>query len=86
MPAGLFSLADILDQNGFKVRILHLGLMQSHDNDFDPAAYLTRHRPPVVGLSLHWFYSAAAIDMHKSACADAKNLSFSTRISLSAIC
>lgn len=61
MPAGLFSLAHGLDRRGLSVRILHLGLISSPERPFDLPAYLKRHRPALVGLSLHWFYSTSEV-------------------------
>lgn len=56
MPAGLFSLADTLDQAGIRTRILHVGLRRQADPQFSLADYVRECGARLVGFTLHWFY------------------------------
>lgn len=58
IPGGLLSIADCLNKNGFKTKILHLGIEWIKDKKFRLEDYLDRTRPDVVGLSLHWHHQS----------------------------
>lgn len=65
MPMGLFAIADFINQNGYKVQILHLGIEKINKPRFSLKEYLSEIKPKIVGLSLHW--SLQSFDAIKAA-------------------
>ena len=53
---GLFSIADNLDNNGFRTQILHLGIERTLNQDFDEVNYCISTGARVIGLSCYWFF------------------------------
>ncbi|MCF7907326.1 MAG: radical SAM protein [Candidatus Omnitrophica bacterium] len=51
---GVFALADILQRNGYRTEIIHLGIEEYLDNSFSLARYLRVKKPLLVGVTLHW--------------------------------
>jgi radical SAM superfamily enzyme YgiQ (UPF0313 family) len=53
---GLIGMADHLQQNGYSVQVVNLGVEQNLDPGFDVAAYVESTGASVVGLSAQWFF------------------------------
>jgi radical SAM superfamily enzyme YgiQ (UPF0313 family) len=51
---GLMSIADWVNRNGYKSRIIHLGIEWIKDTNFSLHKYLLEKRPQVIAISLHW--------------------------------
>jgi len=67
IPVGLLGVADQLDKNGFKTRIVHLGIEREKRGKIDLARILEDYKPKVVALDLHWhFQSYDAIQVAES--------------------
>ncbi|HAJ56639.1 MAG TPA: hypothetical protein DCL35_02590 [Candidatus Omnitrophica bacterium] len=60
-PAGLISMADLLTRQGIDARILHHAVEKAADPGFSLKAYISRYRPAIVCLDLHWHQQAAAV-------------------------
>jgi hypothetical protein len=58
MPLGLLGIADHLNRNGFKCRVLHQGIEWMNRKSWKLEDSLNSAPPPVIGLSLHWHYQA----------------------------
>jgi len=66
MPMGLFGMADLLDREGFHVKIINYPLEIHLDPDFSIIKYLAKLNPKVVGVDLHWvLHSAGSVDILK---------------------
>jgi radical SAM superfamily enzyme YgiQ (UPF0313 family) len=55
MPLGILALADFLDRQGYSTSILHTGIEQMHDRNFQIEDFFRKCTPSVVGIDLHWF-------------------------------
>jgi B12-binding domain/radical SAM domain protein len=55
---GLFSIADYLDRNGFRVAIDNIGARVVADKSFELAKYIDTINARVCGISLHWLAHA----------------------------
>jgi len=53
-PIGFAVLADYLEKNGFKVKIVNLALRMLLNVNFDPESYLRQIDTLAFGLDLHW--------------------------------
>ena len=53
-PIGFTTLAEYLERDGFRVRIVNLAVLMMKDRDFDAEAYLAQMRPKAFGIDLHW--------------------------------
>ncbi len=58
MPLGLLGIADCLDRNGIKCRVLHQGVERMNDSSWRIEKDLKSVDPSVVALSMHWHYQA----------------------------
>lgn len=58
MPMGTFMLADILDKEGYAVKIIHTGLEYMLDPYFSIEDILKKHNPKFVGIDLQWYCHA----------------------------
>jgi len=58
IPSGVFALADYLERDGTRSRILHLGIEWILRGKFDPSSYIAAHRPKAVAMSLYWHYQS----------------------------
>lgn len=58
LPMGTFGLADLAVTNGFKTRILHLGLEWIETGVFSPLPYLKNADVKVLAMPLHWHTQA----------------------------
>jgi len=58
IPSGVFALADFLEKNGVRVKIIHLGIEWIKRGRFDPIEYIRRHHPRAVAFSLHWHHQS----------------------------
>ncbi len=56
MPAGLFSMADVLDRAGISVEILHVGLARQKNPAFSLPKFVEASGAKVCAFTLHWFY------------------------------
>jgi radical SAM superfamily enzyme YgiQ (UPF0313 family) len=66
MPMGLFSMADLLDREGYSTRILNYPLEKYLNPDFSLAKYLKEATPKLIGIDLHWvLHSAGSLDVLK---------------------
>ncbi|MCD6561559.1 MAG: radical SAM protein [Deltaproteobacteria bacterium] len=54
LPMGTWSLADLSVRNGYKTKILHLGLAWIKNGVFSPLSFLKEKKPLVVAIPLHW--------------------------------
>jgi len=53
-PIGLTSIASYLSANHYNVRIVNLAYLMLKDKNFDVESYLSRLRPRLFGIDLHW--------------------------------
>ncbi|MEE8418977.1 MAG: TIGR04190 family B12-binding domain/radical SAM domain protein, partial [Dehalococcoidales bacterium] len=53
-PIGLTSLAEYLERDGYRVRIVNLAVRMMRDKNFDAEAMIKRLKAPVYGIDLHW--------------------------------
>ena len=53
-PIGFTTLAEYLERDGFRVRIINLAVLMMRDRDFDVEAFLARLCPKAFGIDLHW--------------------------------
>ena len=66
MPMGLFGMADLLNREGFNVKIVNYPLEVHLNPDFSIIKYLSRLNPKIVGVDLHWvLHSAGSLDILK---------------------
>jgi len=54
MTIGLLALADLADRNGYRVRVLHLGIESALNKHFSFQNYLTKWNPKTIGFSLQF--------------------------------
>ena len=65
-PIGFTSIAEYLEDAGYRVRIANLAVRMLNDKKFDAEALVKRLRAPVFGIDLHWLVSAhGAIEVAK---------------------
>ncbi len=55
MPMGTMALADLLDREGYNVRIFHTGIEQICDRTFQVKNLLKKYDSSLVGIDLHWY-------------------------------
>ena len=55
MPLGTIALADLLHREGYKVKIIHTGIEQMCDRNFQVKKLLKKYDPSIVGIDLHWY-------------------------------
>lgn len=55
MPLGTIALADLLEKNGYSAKIVHSGIEQIYDRDFQIEKLFKIYDPNVVGIDLHWY-------------------------------
>ncbi len=53
-PIGFTTIAEYLERNGFRVRIINLAVLMMRDRDFDAEAHLAKLQPKAFGIDLHW--------------------------------
>ena len=53
-PIGFASIAEYLEHNGYRVRIVNLAALMLRDNNFDVERAIRRLNAPVFGIDLHW--------------------------------
>lgn len=53
-PIGLTSLAEYLERDGYRVRIVNLAVRMMRNRKFDAEAMIKRLKAPVFGIDLHW--------------------------------
>ncbi|MFX1601739.1 MAG: cobalamin-dependent protein [Promethearchaeota archaeon] len=58
IPMGLFSIADLLEKNGFRVRIINYPLEQFLNRNWTLKDYLKHINFNVCGIDLHWIHNA----------------------------
>ena len=65
-PIGLASIAEYLERNGYKVRIVNLAARMLNDDDFNAEKLIKKLKAPVFGIDLHWLVHAhGAIEIAK---------------------
>ena len=52
-PIGFTSIAEYLERNGYKVRIVNLATRMLNDDDFSAEELIKRLEAPVFGIDLH---------------------------------
>lgn len=57
-PIGFTSIAEYLENAGYRVRIVNLAVRMLSDNKFDAEAMIKRLKAPVFGIDLHWLVSS----------------------------
>lgn len=66
MPMGMLGLADLIDREGYTVRLIHLGIEKQINNHYDAATLIEEEEPDILLLSLHWhFQSHSTIEFAK---------------------
>ncbi|MBD3197214.1 MAG: hypothetical protein GF317_19325 [Candidatus Lokiarchaeota archaeon] len=66
MPMGLFSMADLLDRNGYNSKIVNYSLEKTLHPKFSILKFIKKDHPKVIGVDLHWVqHSAGALDLLK---------------------
>jgi len=58
MPMGYIASADLLEREGYDVRIFHTGLEHMCNPYFTEEEMFRRYEAPVVGIDLHWYSHA----------------------------
>lgn len=58
IPMGVFALADLLDREGIRTRIVHKSIERTLDPGFDPVARIRASGCRIVCLDLHWHQQA----------------------------
>ena len=53
-PIGFTTLAEYLERDGFRVRIVNLAVLMMKDRDFDAEVFLRQLKPKAFGIDLHW--------------------------------
>jgi B12-binding domain/radical SAM domain protein len=53
-PVGFSSIAEHLEKNGIRVRIINLAFRMLRDKDFDAEKIIAQLRPKMFGIDLHW--------------------------------
>ena len=53
-PIGFTTLAEYLERDGFRVRIVNLAVLMMRDRDFDAETFLKNLNPKAFGIDLHW--------------------------------
>ena len=53
-PIGFTTLADYLERDGFRVRIVNLAVLMMRDRSFDAEEFLKKLKPKAFGIDLHW--------------------------------
>ena len=53
-PIGFTTLAEYLERDGFRVRIVNLAVLMMRDRDFDAEKFLAKLKPKAFGIDLHW--------------------------------
>jgi B12-binding domain/radical SAM domain protein len=65
-PIGFTSLAEYLENAGYRVRIVNLAVRMLSDRNFDAEAMIKKLKAPVFGIDLHWLVSShGAIEVAK---------------------
>ncbi len=79
IPMGTWALADLVEQAGFRVKILHLGIEWLQTGQFSPAQFLQKSPADVVAIPLHWhqqaYHVVQAAEQVKQVCPEAFVLS-----------
>ncbi len=57
-PIGFTSIAEYLEDAGYRVRIINLAVRMLSDKKFDAEAMIRRLEAPVFGIDLHWLVSS----------------------------
>ncbi len=55
MPMGTIAIADLLEREGYSVKIIHTGLERMLDHSFSVDKILEKYDATVVGIDLHWY-------------------------------
>ena len=64
MPLGFFSMADYLVKNGYKCKIINIGIEKCLNKNFSISEPIKRYNPKVIGIDLHWYVLAfSAIEL-----------------------
>ncbi len=58
LPVGLLGLADLLNRNGYKTRIIHLGVEFIKYKKIDLNEIIIENKPDIIGLDLHWHHQS----------------------------
>lgn len=53
-PIGFTTMAEYLERNGLRVRIVNLAVRMLNDENFDPEALVKALHPAAFGIDLHW--------------------------------
>jgi B12-binding domain/radical SAM domain protein len=53
-PIGFTTIAEYLERDGFRVRIVNLAVLMMRDREFDAEDFLTLLKPKAFGIDLHW--------------------------------
>jgi radical SAM superfamily enzyme YgiQ (UPF0313 family) len=61
LPVGVLALADLLEREGFRARVLNLSLARLKDRGFSLETLLRRRRPRCVALPLHWHQQSETV-------------------------
>jgi B12-binding domain/radical SAM domain protein len=65
-PIGFTTLAEYLEQRGFRVRIMNLAVRMLRSRRFDAEKVIRRQRPMAFGIDLHWMpHAHGAIEVAK---------------------
>ena len=66
MPMGIFALASILYDKGYKVKIINLGVEQHIDKSFDIYKYIKTIRSKIYAIDLQWVvHSSSSLQLAK---------------------
>lgn len=58
IPMGVFALSDLLVREGYRSRIVHLGVEWIEDREFSLIDWLADKDVTMIGLPLHWHYQS----------------------------
>jgi hypothetical protein len=58
IPSGLLALAELLNRQGFRSQVIHMGIERLRDPGYSLVDFLKNNRVRAVGLSLLWFHQS----------------------------
>ncbi len=57
MALGLPALADLVNRNGYKTKLIHGGIEHRVDKNFSFESFLRKHNPKIIGFSQHFHHN-----------------------------
>lgn len=58
IPMGTIALANMVEAEGYKTKLIHMGVELLLDKSFSVVDYVSKHKVKMVGLNLFWFHQS----------------------------